>query len=131
MVLDPQKAGLTLQYHHVRTLEEDEDFRAKLRNKAKVLGELVWKILEPLITLGMSNPAPSVLKDCRTFCLNIAEVAYMLNAGVRPLVIGINTLAIIAPISVARPTTKIDITSVQFQGRLLIAPYSAGQFVWG
>ena len=51
--------------------------------------------------------------------------------GVRPLVRWINPLGIIGPLSVARLTTKIDVVGVQFQGRLLIVPCSAGQFVWG
>jgi hypothetical protein len=51
--------------------------------------------------------------------------------GVRPLVSQINPLGIIASLSVARLTTKIDITGDQFRGRLSMAPCSAGQFVWG
>jgi hypothetical protein len=54
-----------------------------LHDKAKVAGELIWNILKPLITLGLSDPTPSVIEDCRTFCLNIAEVAYPLNAEIK------------------------------------------------
>jgi hypothetical protein len=53
------------------------------------------------------------------------------TSGVRPLVRQIKPLRIIGPLSVARLTTKIDVVGVQFQGRLLMAPCSAGQFVWG
>lgn len=46
-------------------------------------GNWYGDILEPLITLGLSNPTPSVIKDCRIFCSNIADVAYLLNAEIK------------------------------------------------
>jgi hypothetical protein len=72
-----------LQWYRVKTLNEDQSFKAKLYDKAKAAGGLIWNIVKPLITLGLTDPTPSVIEDCRTFCLNIAEVAYLLNAEIK------------------------------------------------
>ena len=85
LVLDQNLKEKVIEHFHLASLSSishgrDPQLSKQLDSMAMVAGEKLFKILKPLLVLGLTAVAESDLDDFRDICLSITGVAAKLNA---------------------------------------------------